>query len=316
MADAAALDLAKHVLLRRGDTAAINGYAGAMGEAVVDTTKHTLVLVSGTAGTNYPLAQEARTVTAGAGVTLTVDGSSVASATLAKDFTVSVSLDDVLAPAGTKGQLLDTDDDGKLKANLDLAYDASTGKLQILAADGETVYDEVVIPNAVTALESVELVTATAGAPVTVAEGDSRTTGTFIKFIYKLADNTNKTIFVDVTTLVDVYTAGDGLSLTGNKFSAKLGKGLKFDSDKAIAVDVKAGEGILKQDATDGSLYVDTNALNAAVNEVTVVSEDTGNVVKAGTDGGALVKLASGNNMIMVNDDGELYVPLDMGVIS
>lgn len=309
--EASALPLTDHVLMRRGTTAAINGYAGVVGELLVDTTKNTVVLPSGTAGTNYALAREDVTVTAGNGITLTVGGTGVASTTLAQGFTIQANMSALLAPAGTKGQLLETNANNQLAVNMDLAYDTSTGTLSIVAADGTTVYDSVTIPNAVTALSIAELLTASAGQPV-----DGNTSGKFLHLRYTLSSGSNSDVYINVTDLVDVYTAGNGLSLTGNEFAVVAADGSISVTASGVSVGIKSGEAILKKDGTTSELYIDTAALNQAINEVTVVSEDTGNVLQSGTDDGALLKLATGANLLSVNASGELFVPSDLGVIT
>lgn len=309
MPDALALD--KHLQQRRGTTAQIETYAGAIGELVVDTVKNTLVLMSGTAGTNFPLARESITVSAGDGVTLKVNNTAVESTTLANNFLIQADMAGLLATPGANGSLLTTDENGKLKASLDMTYNAGTGVLSILAADGSTVYDSVTIPNAVTALNSVELLVASAQTPV-----DGHTSGTFIHFQYTLASGGTQDIYLDVTSLIDVYTAGNGLSLSNGQFAVVPADGSIDVSSSGVKVSILAGETILKKDTTTNELYIDQNALNQAVNEVTVVSANTGNIIIAGTDGGALLKLAASNNMAALDANGDLYVPLDMGVLT
>lgn len=65
-------------------------------------------------------------------------------------------------------------------------------------------------------LENVELKAASVEEPVGEA-----TTGTFLVFTFN-TDGGSKVINLDVTSLIDVYTAGNGLQLSGKQFSVKL----------------------------------------------------------------------------------------------
>ena len=65
-------------------------------------------------------------------------------------------------------------------------------------------------------LENVELKVATAEDPI-----EEKTSGTFLVFTFN-TDAGSKVINLDVTSLIDVYTAGDGISVTGKVIAAKL----------------------------------------------------------------------------------------------
>lgn len=290
---------------RRGTTAAIQGYAGALGELVVDTTKNTLVLTSGTAGTNYPLARESRTVTAGQGVAIEVGGSAAASATLASDFTLKVNMNALVAA----NDLLQVDASGKLAHAFSLSYDATTGTFSVLGSDGTTVLSTVNVPSSVSMLQSATLEVATPAAPIS-----GQTSGTFLHFVFQLSNGSTSDVYANVTDLIDVYTAGAGLALNNGEFSVVAGGGIKVDGN-GVGVSLLLGENILKID-NNGNLYTDMSSIQQAIAGITVVSADTGNVVRAGTDGGALVTLAATGNALTVDDNGALIVPLDGGVIS
>ena len=105
--------------------------------------------------------------------------------------------------------------------------------------------------------------------------------GTYLHFIWALSDNSVVDTYVDVTELIDVYTAGQGIAINGNTISAKLGTGIKFDESGNIVVDFT------------NTISTDTNnAIQAGADgklSVKVVSADAGNVIKTGTDKGALL---------------------------
>ena len=105
--------------------------------------------------------------------------------------------------------------------------------------------------------------------------------GTYLHFIWALSDNSVVDTYVDVTELIDVYTAGQGINIAGHTISAKLGTGIKFDESGNIVVDFT------------NSVSTDTNnALKEGADgklSVKVVSANAGNVIKTGTDQGALL---------------------------
>ena len=303
MPDYTTLPLSVHMRQRRGSTAKLNEYTGVVGELLVDTTKNTVVLPSGTAGTNYPLAREDRTITAGAGISLQVGGTVASSATLAQNFTIAadtnalVAPNDILAVDGTTG---------KIKSEFSLAYDATTGVFSVLAGDGTTVKATVTVPSHLSLLDSAALEVASAGSPV-----NGNVTGTYLHFIFSLANGQKSHVYANVTDLIDVYTAGNGLTLTNGQFAVKVGTGLEVDPVAGVQLKVLSTENILKTDA-NGNVYIDTTALHAETDQV-IVSANSGNILRAGTDSGALLKLAASGNGLYVNDSGELIMPLDMG---
>lgn len=105
--------------------------------------------------------------------------------------------------------------------------------------------------------------------------------GVYLHFIWALSDGSVADTYVDVTDLVDVYTAGQGITISGHTISAKLGTGIKFDESGNIVVDftntVSTDANNALQEGADGKL------------SVKVVSADAGNVIKTGTDKGALL---------------------------
>ena len=105
--------------------------------------------------------------------------------------------------------------------------------------------------------------------------------GTYLHFIWALSDNSVVDTYVDVTELIDVYTAGQGITINGHTISAKLGTGIKFDESGNIVVDftntVSTDTNNALKEGADGKL------------SVKVVSANAGNVIKTGTDQGALL---------------------------
>lgn len=105
--------------------------------------------------------------------------------------------------------------------------------------------------------------------------------GVYLHFIWGLSDGSVVDTYVNVTDLVDVYTAGRGIIISGHTVTAKLGTGIKFDNSGNIVVDfantISSDTGNAIKAGADGKL------------SVKVVSADAGNVIKTGTDKGALL---------------------------
>ena len=148
----ATLPMNLHIKQRRGTTEAIGRYAGEVGELLVDTTKQTVVLPSGTAGVNTPLAKESLTVSKGLGIDLKVNGVSANSATLAEDFQIVAVPSDMIEANGGIGV---DPTSGKLKAAFNIAYAAATGVFTIYGADNSTVLGTVTLPTHLSVLKSV-----------------------------------------------------------------------------------------------------------------------------------------------------------------
>ena len=125
--------------------------------------------------------------------------------------------------------------------------------------------------------------------------------GTYLHFIFVLSDGTLADLYIDVTDLVDVYTAGQGITITGKEISAKLGAdgGVKFDESGNIVVD------FTKIVSTDAD-----NALKKGADgklSVTVVSADEGNLIKTGSDKGALLTKDYITDAEQARDDAKEY---------
>lgn len=320
----------------RGTTAQHAAYTGAAGELTVDTTKKAVVVHDGTTAGGITMAREDRQISVGSGLKIGTG----AAATLAADFEIDVDIANLISSksgnalvaadaAGEDGklfvapqdvanliadddELLYKNDDGKIASGLDLAYNTTTGKFDITNHAGDIIAT-VTVPSSVSMLQNAELVVdPTYGDPAVVH------TGTFMHFTFKLADGTTSDLYVDVTTLIDVYTNGDGLALSSNQFSVKLGDGLKFDNDKNVAakyddmVSAKSGNALAVAGGADedGKLYVAAQ---------TVVSADADNLAVAGTDGGVLVTCANVKSTTAGNqiqcDSGKLMVVSDYGTM-
>lgn len=92
-------------------------------------------------------------------------------------------------------------------------------------------------------LSDVELVTATESSTV-----NGNTSGTFVKFTFN-ADGGSKVIYLDVTSLIDVYTAGNGVAVDGKTISIKLSadeKHLEFTAGGVLVTKDIVGAAELK----------------------------------------------------------------------
>lgn len=161
------------------------------------------------------------------GTTIVVDRESgvmsVASAALVQyvgQDAIAVSAEDegektISLKLNTADKVLTQTTDGLL-ANLDLTW-SNTAGLKLIGKGGAEI---ATVPAADFVkdgmLENVELKTASAEQPVGEA-----TSGTFLVFTFN-TDAGSKVINLDVTSLIDVYTAGNGISVTGKVIAAKL----------------------------------------------------------------------------------------------
>lgn len=113
--------------------------------------------------------------------------------------------------------------------------------------------------------------------------------GTYLHFVWLLADGSVRDTYVDVTDLIDIYTAGQGIAISGKAISAKIGTGLQFDGTGNIVFNAQAVFG----DIVDNIISTDANnALKKGTDNklvVKVVSTDAGNLATTGSDAGMLV---------------------------
>jgi hypothetical protein len=166
-----------------------------------------------------------------------------------------------------------------LLANLGLSYD-STNKLIKLTGkdidDGQGGTAPAVLAQIDATdfikdgmIDSVELVTDPAGQPA----------GTYIKITFNTAAGKDP-IFLNVTGLIDVYTAGNGLQLSGSEFSIKLA-----DDNEGTYLQVGAGglkiTGIaaIKTQVDNIIASVGLGASEAYVNTGTYIGKETTNTV-------------------------------------
>lgn len=114
-------------------------------------------------------------------------------------------------------------------------------------------------------LQNVELKTATAEDPI-----DKKTSGTFLVFTFN-TDAGSKVINLDVTSLIDVYTAGNGISVTGKVIAAKLDASTEAfltvgaDGIKLSGVQAAIDEEEAARQAADTALQTEVDAIETAV---------------------------------------------------
>ena len=115
--------------------------------------------------------------------------------------------------------------------------------------------------------------------------------GTYLHFVWLLSDGSVRDTYVDVTDLIDVYTAGQGISISGKEIAAKLGadSGLEFDG---------AGNIVFNASVVSGKI-VDA-----------VISTDAGNIIKKGTDNKLVAKPVStdAGNLAVAGADSAVLV--------
>ena len=149
--------------------------------------------------------------------------------------------------------------------------------------------------------------------------------GTYLVFVYALADGTVQDVYVDVTALVDVYTQGCGIDIsTGRVVSVKLHPEGAIKCDPVGGIGVSPGAGLALKDNNlvinighggaddplvvrpDGSLGIDCSKL---------LSSDSDNVLRLGGDGKLKVVVVSADrdNLLVAGTDKGAYTPLDRG---
>lgn len=202
----------------------------------------------------------------------------------------------------SNAELLFVTDDGKLSAQIELAYDVNTGKFDLMDKDGKIV-GTVTIPSSRSMLEAVEI------------EEDPKNypRGTYLKFTFLLASGDRTVQYLNASAFIDVYQGGGGIGITPDRkvyVRPSPDGGLDFDAESRLRVNAsnlvsgKAGNTL---HAVDNKLYVapvvvgdlvsdeDGNALKLDENgklvvelkDVKVLSADADNLLIAGTDGGA-----------------------------
>ncbi len=397
----------------RGSTEKSNLYTGPEGELTGDTTKRTWVYQDGTTPGGHPMAKEARKISAD-GTVLTVNSGT--EATLKDDIVLAVNVANLSGAiisadagsglkAGSDGKLsldmpviaaglIATDDpllkidSNKISTSFSLSYNAATGKFAVLGQDGTTEVASVTVPAHTSMLQSAEIVTNPEGQPE----------GTYLKFVFSLSNGGTSEAYANVTSLVDIYTGGNGVNVSGRTIQVKIaaGGGLAFDASGQLTVDLSSASGStsgiisgdtnneLKQ-GTDNKLYVAPYTAGAGlklnnheiavktaaaqpiytdstgnlalsvgeglsivapaggeahgkivstVNANNLISKDTGNLAKVGTDNGVFVRKYTAGDGVAINDangevsaslvasgnqiqfvSGKLFVPTDYGTM-
>lgn len=258
----------------RGTTSGLSTFTGKPGVIAVDTTKKTLTVHDGATAGGTPLAKEgiklktdtdalfqfngADEATHASDITITADKAKFAEVIaeeIVKDGELAKKLapelissdTDSLAKIGADGlitvpvnntdKVLFKDDDGKLSTNITGEYEVATGKFILKGGSaGTTEIFSVTIPTALTLLKTAELVVDPAGKPA----------GTYLHFVFDLQSGQESEVYINVTSLIDIYTAGDGIDVTENVISAKLAAtGNQISVDDAGALVVPTDYGVL-----------------------------------------------------------------------
>lgn len=130
--------------------------------------------------------------------------------------------------------------DGMLDASLSINYDSSAKRIQLLGRDA-SVLSEIDATDFIKdgMIDSVELVVNPAGEPA----------GTYLKIVFN-TESGKEPILVNVTSLIDVYAAGNGLQLDGKTFSVKV----STNSEEFLSVDSTGIKVTGVQDAIDTAI--------------------------------------------------------------
>lgn len=272
-----------NVQILRGSTEKAAAYTGFVGELVYDSGKKTVRAMDGVTAGGSILAKEAiklKTDTDAllkfnaaaeadhaADISITLDRAAVANAVveeMEKDATIPEALAPLLVSAkeGNAIKIADGDsEDGllyvepqdvealvksddailsvvndKIQSTLAFSYTALDGKFLVTGKDGATIY-EGVIPTSLTLLKTAEVVTDPEGQPE----------GTYLHFVFTLQSGAESEVYVNVTSFIDVYTAGDGLKMSADddhEFELNLaatGNQARIDDSGALLVPTDYG---------------------------------------------------------------------------
>lgn len=197
--------------------------------------------------------------------------------------------------------------DKLLSVTASLKYDTEAKKIQLIGKDGSTVISEIDATAFIKdgMLSNAELVTNPAGKPA----------GTYFKLTWN-TDAGKDVMYVNVTSLIDVYTAeqGGGLLLDGHAFSVDTTKiatvdsvndvstkvsGLKINGKSVAENTVLTGEDI-KVDGADNAQTIKVAIANAASSGVQSIGGKTGAIglVSGGTAAGSVNLTISNDNQL------------------
>ena len=139
---------------------------------------------------------------------------------------IKLAAEDVIT--ASECNLLQKGRDGKVELCLGLSYNQINGQLELRDTNNAPVAS-VTVPSATSMLQSVLLESNPLGQPE----------GVYLKMGFKLADGSIDTVYVDLTSLEDVYTAGKGIEIKDQIVSLKLspGSGLAFDDAGYLRAD-------------------------------------------------------------------------------
>lgn len=166
--------------------------------------------------------------------------------------------------AGVKSgeKVISIDGSNNLQATLSISYDSASQKIQLKGISNEVISEfsasDFVKDGFLDSAELVEVSSSQAG-----TSGFPSTAGTYIKFTWN-TESGKSVSWVDVTSLIDVYTAGKGIDITSNVVSLKIdstqgsnvtvtagANGLKVEVDQSGKVDKEIGKGLSTNDYTD-----------------------------------------------------------------
>lgn len=229
--------------------------------------------------------------------------------------------------------------DNKLTTTISLALDAATNELLLNGVDGALVAKVKlpVVPGLPTVAEVLE--DFTPPPPEGAIEPD-RSEGTYLHLRFKLSDGETRDVYLNVTDLVDVYTAGDGIDITDNVVSLKevQGGGIEMTPDgiiikiddlvstapnNAVTVDASGklfassgfeaadlGDGLIV--GPDGKLRIDLTALIDPASPLIVTPAGKLSIDPAKITCGVS---ADEGNILANGSDGKPFFPGDLGNI-
>ena len=207
----------------------------------------------------------------------------------------------VVAGVKPSDPMLSLDGGGLLSTSFDVEYDEVTGQTTFKGVDGRTVAS-VTLPVAVKTIKSVTLETD----PLAAGKGQ------FIHFVFDTTDDAQKDIYLDVSKLLNVYKAGNGIHIGDDgTISAVITDIVSLEPDNVIQEKdgklyvspvqvygnlVSTDDGNIIVKGTDERVFLGKDQLDTAVKEsvaagsIPLVSSDEDNVLTEGADHGVVLK--------------------------
>ena len=138
--------------------------------------------------------------------------------------------------------------------------------------------------------------------------------GTYIKLTWN-TDGGKQPMYINVTSLIDVYTAGNGLSLSDHEFSVNFDVAATKDSVDKVAGRVSTLEGKVGSAAVEGGAAATGLYKDIADNKAAIVAEET-RAKKAEQANAEAIATLNGNDTVTGSVDKKIKDALEAGAVT